>query len=436
MKFKRFVSGWEGKNDMKYSVFNNYGLKVDFGEEVIETAGQLVPGTAFRDIRVQALRLPVERLLEHLRKPFEPKFSAGVWFFGEVSSRFHFPYKEDLSVEERLEIAGELADYGLKAVEAHYPWEINEDNVHLYRDLEKEFGVKVSMVAGIGGDPRHRDAQFGTISSPIKEVRERYLESTVRGLELVKELGALAVCWPGIDGYTYPLGTLFYDMWDRFEAAMAEALDKVSEVRLAIEPKPYEPAINNIYRNTSDGIIAARDIESRLRNPENIKLLQQGHAVVGLNPEVGHLRMAFEDVAYAYSRVLRESRLAHVHLNSQPLGNFDQDLNVGVVGVETVEALIFVLRLYGYTEYLGIDVNPERMPVQVALANSFNAIHLANSVIDNLDHEALLEHYFNPHERRGDLENLLTIARAKGADISKFVSREVIKTWEERSSGL
>ncbi len=421
---------------MEYGIFHNYGLKLGFGEEVMETSGLRVPGTSFGDIRIQALRVSVEKLLERLREPFEPKFSAGIWFFGGGSSRFHFPYKDDLPIDERLEIAGELAKYSLKAVEAHYPWEINEDNVHLYKDLEKKHGVKVSVVGGIGGDFRQRDAQFGTISSPIKKVREKYFESTVRGLELAGELGAIAVCWPGIDGYMYPLGTLFYDMWDRFEAAMAEAMDKVPGVRLAIEPKPYEPAINNIYRNTADGMVAARDIESRLKDPENIKLLQQGHALVGLNPEVGHVRMGFEDVAYAYSRVLREGRLAHVHFNSQPLGNFDQDLNVGMVGVETIEALIFVLRLYRYTEYLGIDINPERMPVQAALANSFNAIYLANGVVDNLDHEAVIRHYFRPHERKGDLENLLTVARAKGVDTTKFVPRETIKAWEKRSSGF
>jgi xylose isomerase len=421
---------------MKYSGFDNYGLTLRFGEEVLEKAGGKVPGAAFRDIRAQALRLPAEKLLERLRRPFEPRFSAGIWFFGGGSSRFHFPYKDELSIEERLNIAGELADYGLKAVEAHYPWEINEDNIDLYRDLEKRRGVKVSVVGGIGGDFRQRDAQFGTISSPIKKVRDKYFEATVRGLELARELEAVAVCWPGIDGYTYPLGTLFYDMWDRFESAMAEAMDRVPGVRVALEPKPYEPAINNIYRNTSDGILAAKDIESRLRNPKNLDLLGEGHALVGLNPEIGHVRMGFEDVAYAYARVLREGRLAHVHVNSQPLGNFDQDLNAGVVGLETVEALIFVLRLYGYTEYLGIDINPERMPVQVALANNFNAIHLANGIVDNLDHEAVLEHYFNPHERRGDIENLLTMARSKGVDTSKFVPREVIRRWEGEASGL
>ncbi len=165
----------------------------------------------------------------------------------------------------------------------------------------------------------------------------------------------------------------------------------------------------------------ARDVEARLKNPENRKLLSQGHAIVALNPEVGHVRMGFEDVAYAYARVLREARLAHVHLNSQPLGNYDQDLNVGVVAPETTEALLFVLRLYSYTGYLGIDINPERMPVQVALVNSFNAIHLANGVIDNLDHEQVIECYFNPHRKRGELENLLTQARAEGVDKSRFV---------------
>lgn len=416
---------------LKYSRFENYGLELRFGDEVMSRAGEMVPGASFADIRCQTLRLSPEKLLERVRKDYEPRFSVGVWFFGGASSRFHLPYKEDMTVEERLGIASELSEYGLKAVEAHYPWEINEDNVHLYKDLEKQHGIKVSLVGGIGGDFRQKESQFGTISSPIRKVREKSFESTVTGLELAKELNALAVCWPGIDGYTYSLGTLFYDMWDRFEAAMAEAMDRVPGVRLTIEPKPYEPAINNIYRTTSDGLLMAKDVEGRLRNPENLRLMNDGHALVGLNPEIGHVRMGFEDVAYSYARVLREGRLSHVHLNSQPLGNYDQDLNVGVVAPETVEALLFVLRLYGYTGYIGIDINPEKMPVRVALANCFDAVHLANGIIDNLDHESVLEHYFNPEENRGDIENLVTLARARGVDISKFVPRDVVKSREE-----
>ena len=50
--------------------------------------------------------------------------------------------------------------------------------------------------------------------------------------------------------------------------------------------------------------------------------------------------MGFEDLPYALSWPLGEGRLAHTHWNSQPLGNYDQDLNVGVVSPEQLEALL------------------------------------------------------------------------------------------------
>jgi len=36
-------------------------------------------------------------------------------------------------------------------------------------------------------------------------------------------------------------------IWKRFEEGLVEAKDTVSGVRIAIEPKPYEPRGNNIY---------------------------------------------------------------------------------------------------------------------------------------------------------------------------------------------
>lgn len=53
---------------------------------------------------------------------------------------------------------------------------------------------------------------------------------------------------------------------------------------------------------TADGILAAKDIEARLTNPENKKLLEEGHALVCLNPEIGHILMGTEDVPYCLTR--------------------------------------------------------------------------------------------------------------------------------------
>ena len=122
--------------------------------------------------------------------------------------------------------------------------------------------------------------------------------------------------------------------------------------------------------------------------------------------------MGFEDLPCAYSWPLSEGRLAHIHCNSQPLGNYDQDLNVGVISPEQLEALLYTLKMYGYTGYLGIDINPERMPVDRALQNSMDAIRAANDRINELDHEALLFANDHPDQARGWLEAYLIRARA------------------------
>ncbi|MGH2542273.1 MAG: xylose isomerase, partial [Ardenticatenaceae bacterium] len=144
--------------------------------------------------------------------------------------------------------------------------------------------------------------------------------------------------------------------------------------------------------------------------------LDAGHTLVGLNPEVGHALMGYEDLAYAYSWPLSEGRLAHTHWNSQPLGNYDQDLNVGVISPEQTEALLYTLKMYGYQGYFGIDINPERMPVESALKISMDAIRAANDRINDLDHEAILDAHEHPDQARGWLEAHLIRARAPYPD--------------------
>ena len=136
-----------------------------------------------------------------------------------------------------------------------------------------------------------------------------------------------------------------------------------------------------------------------------------------MNPEVGHVLMGFEDLPYAFARILREGRLAHTHWNSQPLGNYDQDLNVGVIAPEQAEAALYVLKMYGYTGYFSPDLNPERMPVDVALRNCFDALRAMNDRIDQLDHEKILYAVRHPHRARGWLEAYLIRMRALRPEI-------------------
>ncbi len=358
------------------------------------------------DLRYQAAVKDEKALRQHMKSfKLAPKFSVGIWYFAPGGGRFHDRYVPDKTIPERIEVAKQMADLGVTGIEAHYPSEINEDNIDLYKDLAKS-GIKVAGVAF--GHFFDKEFEFGCLSNPNPIVREKAIDIAEGGLKIVQEIGAgLAISWPGIDGYTYPIGTVYPWMWQTFEKSLAEAMDRVPGIRVAIEPKPYEPAPNNIYRTTAEGILAAQRIMARFKNEKNVKLVKDGHALVGLNPEIGHVTMGGEPLAAAYSLVGMYGMLGHTHWNSQPFGNYDQDLNVGVVNIQEALALMYSLKMMGYKEGFGIDINPERMPVQKAVEINIKVISKLNERVESLPHDDIIHIYLHPEKHRGDLETIL-----------------------------
>ena len=368
---------------------------------------------ALPDLRPQATRRSPEQMLEHLRSfELDLKFCAGIWYFSPAASRFHAKYGPDLSIAQRLEIAAGLKDYGLTGLEAHYPNEINEENLDLWEKFTADTGIRLVTVVPL----LFWDEQFewGSLSNPLEAPRRAAIERTRKAFALGKHLDTdFAVVWPGIDGYENPFGVDFAAMRARFAEGLAEAMDAVPGVRVAFEPKPYEPRGRILFGTTPEGILLGHQVEGLLRAGENRKLLDEGHKLCCMNPEIGHVLMGFEDLAYAFSWPLSEGRLAHSHWNSQPLGNYDQDLNVGVVSPEQLDALIYTLKMHGYGGYFGIDINPERMPVDVALKINMDAIRAANDRVNELDHESILYAVNNPDKARGWLEAYLIRARTR-----------------------
>jgi xylose isomerase len=340
----------------------------------------------------------------------EIKLAVGIWSFTPGGGRFHDRYVADATVEQRIEMASEMAKFGISGIEAHYDTEVDEENLHLYKRLERESGIRL-----ISFGPQlffERDYEFGTFSNPISKHRDSATRRFVRILEFARESGVDAVgLWPGIDGYTYSYGHLYYQMWDYFESALAEAMDEVPGVMVRLESKPYEPIPNSIYRTIGDGLLMARDIEARLKNPINRDLLDKGFVLVGMQPEIGHIRMGYEDTPYAFARILREGRMSHPHFNSQPLGNYDQDLNVGVVEWDQAEAGLLQLKMAGFKEYIGIDINPERMPILKAVEVNARVMEIMNERINSLPVERLVESYYSPDTNRGEIELILAESR-------------------------
>ncbi len=373
---------------------------------------------ALVDVRSQAkLRSPAA-MVKHLQEhSLDLRFSAGVWFFSPGGGRFHDSYLDrSLEMEEIMEMAAGLMKYGLVGLEAHYPNEVGPHNIELWESFIKDTGMKLVMLAPhIFFD---RQFEWGALSSPMPEARRAAINRTKETLEMCKHLDVeIAVVWPGIDGYENPFGLDLAAARHRFCSGLAEAMDAVPGVRVAEEPKPYEPRGHILYGTTAEGILMGIKTESLLKNEANRKLLDRGHAMVCLNPEVGHVHMGFEDLPSALSLVCEHGRLAHTHWNSQPLGNYDQDLNVGVVSPEQTEAALYSLKMRGYDGYFGLDLNPERMPVRQALLNCMDVMKAMNDRIDALDHESIVWATNHPDQSRGYIEAMLTRARypkAKG----------------------
>ena len=367
---------------------------------------------ALRDLRVQAQRRSPDEMVEHLKSfELDLKFSAGIWYMSPPDSRFHGKYKKDLPIELRLEIAAGLAGYGLSGIEAHYPNEINEKNLDLWKKFSADTGIKIVSVVPL----LFYDApfEFGSLSSPDKKIRRVAIDRTIETFQLNKELGCdFTIVWTGIDGYENGFGIDLVAMRDRFAAGLAEAMDAVPGTRVAFEPKPYEPRGHHLYGTTPEGILLGMKVEKMLQNEQNRKILQEGHSLVALNPEIGHMLMAYEDLPYAFSQVLEYGRLAHCHVNSQPLGNYDQDMNVGVISPEQLEAALYVMKMHNYNGFFGIDINPERMPVDRAVRNSMDALRAANDRINKVNHEQIIWASEHPDQARGWIESYLIRMRA------------------------
>lgn len=369
-----------------------------------------------KDLTPQKIYRSEGEMLKHLTKnKLEPKYSAGVWYFYPGASRFHEPYIDKGSIEDIINKVSWMHEEGYIdssfGLEAHYPNEVNWDNLHLYRSLEKEKGIKlITAIPFLFYEKRY---EHGSLSNPDKDIQQHAIDLTVEVLKLNKELDTeFAIIWPGIDGYENPFGHDFYGMWERFEAGLSEAMDTVPGIRVAMEPKPYEPRGNNVWRNTANGLLMARDVEKRLKASLNREIINSGHVMVGLNPEVGHVLMGHEELAYSFASVLRECRLMHSHWNAQPLGNYDQDLNVGVLGYDQMLATLLVFKMYSYSGYYGIDINPERMSVERSLVLSMNSLDVATDIINMLDYGTLTEAMYNPKDNPGIVEDVLTRAIA------------------------
>ncbi len=303
----------------------------------------------------------------------KPRFACGIWYFGACGDRFKKDgYREDIPLETRLELIGEIE--GLEGVEFHYPSELNENNVEHLLSVMKDLNLRVANV----GPHLHGyiDFRFGSLTNPDERVRRKAIELVKRTVDTAKMANCdMTILWLGPDGFDYPFQTNYAEVWSWLIDALQEITSYALDHRFCLEYKPYEPRCKSFL----DGMGITLSIIDAV-----------GANNLGVNIDLGHALMGGENLAMVASLALKKGKLFHLHLNDA-WKKFDDDLIYASVHlVEHLELLFWLDRL-GFSGWYSFDLFPYREDPKLATEESLKNFLKLRSMLEKLDEETLLK---------------------------------------------
>jgi len=283
----------------------------------------------------------------HMPDQFEPrpedKFSFGLW---TVSNRGRDPFgdvvRDALAPVDAVALLGEVGAWGvnlhdndLVPIDAA-PAERDRIVAEFKRACERHRVVVPMATVNLFYDPVFRDGAF-TANDP--RVRAYAVQKTMRAMDLGAELGArIFVLWGGREGTETDACRRPDEAIKRLRAAVnylcEYSLDRKYGFTFALEAKPNEPR-GDIYMATTGAYLG---FIPTLDHPE----------MVGVNPEVAHEQMAGLNFLHAVAQAWEAGKLAHIDLNDQVLGRYDQDFRFGSANVKAAFSLVKFLDDVGY----------------------------------------------------------------------------------------
>jgi len=276
-------------------------------------------------------------------KAMDIKMSVGHWSAGDFYDRFapvgyhsdESSFSSDFEAQCRRTKAA-----GIDAIEIHqsvFEATLNGDldwkAVERARDgYLPELGMTLTACnINTWTNPHFR---LGGPCHPDPAVRKDALDEILKGVELCKalDIGVLSV-WPGSDGADYHFQIDYLESLGWFTEAIEAANRACLEhgIRLAIEPKPYEPReLYMIVPTAASAILVASEVNRRC-----------GGGNCGLTVDYGHQKMEGTTASTACDLAAFAGVPIHkFDVNDARQGRNDQDLIFGTVSLpEAVEYL-------------------------------------------------------------------------------------------------
>ncbi len=286
------------------------------------------------------------------------KMSVGHWSAGDFCDRFAPPGYHSDDPAFRTDFEGQCRRTkaaGIDAIEIHQ--HLFEKSLNGGLDLPAIERAKSGFLAELGmtvtacnintwTNPKF---QLGGPCNPKPELRRAALEEILKAVEICRALKipVLSV-WPGSDGADYHFQIDYQQSLEWFTEALVAANKECVKagVKLAIEPKPYEPReLFMIVPTAASAILVAERVNDTC-----------GGSNCGLTVDYGHQKMEGTTASTACDLAAYAGVPIHkFDVNDARQGRNDQDLMFGTVSVPEAVEYLFTTFVRDYRGYYSQD---------------------------------------------------------------------------------
>lgn len=291
-------------------------------------------------------------------KTMDIRMSVGHWSAGDFCDRFAPPgyHSDDAAFLNTFEgQCRRTRAAGVDAIEIHQSvfektlnGDIDRAAIARARDgFLPELGV--TLTACNINTWTHPKFRLGGPCNPDPAIRRAALDEVLKGVELCRELKipVLSV-WPGSDGADYHFQIDYKQSIEWFTEALVAVNRECLKhgIKLAIEPKPYEPReLFMIIPTAASAILVAQQVNAAT-----------GGNNCGLTIDYGHQKMEATTASTACDLAAYAGVPVHkFDVNDARQGRNDQDLMFGTISIPESVEYLFTTFVRGYTGYYSQD---------------------------------------------------------------------------------
>jgi xylose isomerase len=309
------------------------------------------------------------------------KYAAIVHNYNYPTDRFNTEYGfkgGNSQILDLIDIAGKQGlvkglEFNMDESDPEHCTGVNDKNWKDVRKALDAYGIEIIGVAPALWSSY--DFAEGTLGAADPKTRQLALDLVKRAIDLAAQVGSPYVnIWPGQDGFDYYFQADYVKSYEGWIEGMQAAADYNPDIKLGLEPKPFEPRSYSTISSVAKSLLMIKDIDR-----EN----------VGLNIDVGHMLYAHENLGESVALAQREgNKLFHLHMNDN-YADADADMMFASVHFLAFLEMFYWLRKTNYSGWKSLDLFNYRTDPAASIAEGVRWMMAFDDLIDRIGMDKL-----------------------------------------------